>query len=111
MWYYSNRDPTNQPRKLIPGKIYGLSNHLLDSPWPKVVTGKKLLSSIDDPNVSESLFSILNDTTQVADEQVQQTGWGFESESRMATIFVPPFSLKNSDEIIFGTFTTRASSR
>ncbi len=31
--YFSNRQ--GQPRQLGPG-LYGLSNHLLDTPWPKV---------------------------------------------------------------------------
>src|SRR5262245_22457599 len=31
--YYSNRDAG--PRDLAPG-VYGLSNHLLDTPWPKL---------------------------------------------------------------------------
>jgi len=101
MWYYSNRDPTNQPIKLISGKIYGLSNHLLDSPWPKVVQGKKLLKSIVDPTVIDSLFSILNDTTtHVPDETVQQTEHGFE---KLATIFVPPITLPTNQ--MYGTRT------
>ena len=35
--YYSNRGPG--PRWLAPG-IYGLSNHLLDTPWPKLAAAK-----------------------------------------------------------------------
>ena len=34
VWYYSNRN--GPPQKLDPG-YYGLSNHLLDTPWPKLV--------------------------------------------------------------------------
>ena len=37
LWYASNRLP-GFARRLQPG-IYGLSNHLLDTPWPKVTTG------------------------------------------------------------------------
>ena len=33
LYYYSNRG--EEPRKLSKG-LYGLSNHLLDTPWPKV---------------------------------------------------------------------------
>jgi uncharacterized protein with NRDE domain len=36
--YYSNRGD-GQPRWLKPG-IYGLSNHLLDTPWPKLASAK-----------------------------------------------------------------------
>lgn len=37
LWYASNRLP-GFARQLQPG-IYGLSNHLLDTPWPKVLAG------------------------------------------------------------------------
>ncbi|MCX7058799.1 MAG: NRDE family protein [Proteobacteria bacterium] len=37
---YSNRESTVQA--LSPG-VHGLSNHLLDTPWPKVVRGKRRL--------------------------------------------------------------------
>jgi uncharacterized protein with NRDE domain len=36
--YYANRGDS-PPRLLSPG-IYGLSNHLLDTPWPKLATAK-----------------------------------------------------------------------
>ena len=42
LYYYSNRSVG--PQLLAPG-FYGLSNHLLDVPWPKVVRGKELLRS------------------------------------------------------------------
>jgi hypothetical protein len=41
-YYYANRE--REPRALAPG-LYGLSNHLLDTPWPKVVRGKPARSS------------------------------------------------------------------
>ena len=37
LWYRSNRD--GGARELAPG-VYGLSNHLLDTPWPKLVIAK-----------------------------------------------------------------------
>ena len=40
LWYYSNRE--NIIRQLEPG-LYGLSNGLLNTPWPKVRRLKKLL--------------------------------------------------------------------
>jgi len=39
VWYFSNRNgQPPRPQKLEPGRIYGISNAFLDSPWPKVVT-------------------------------------------------------------------------
>ena len=40
--YFSNREGHQRPLK--PG-VYGLSNHLLDSPWPKVTSGKSALGA------------------------------------------------------------------
>lgn len=40
LWYYSNRGPA--PRALEAG-VYGLSNHLLDTPWPKLVQAREKL--------------------------------------------------------------------
>lgn len=43
LWWFSNRG--GAPRRLRPG-IYGLSNHLLDTPWPKVQTAKAALGAL-----------------------------------------------------------------
>ena len=37
-WYVSNRD--GAPRRLVAG-LYALSNHLLDTPWPKLARTKR----------------------------------------------------------------------
>ena len=41
--WVSNRE--GRPRRLGPG-VYGLSNHLLDTPWPKVTAGKSGLEAL-----------------------------------------------------------------
>ena len=43
LWYYSNR--SNGIVELQPG-FYGLSNHLIDTEWPKVSQGKKRLKDL-----------------------------------------------------------------
>lgn len=43
LWWYSNRG--GPPRRLAPG-IYGLSNDLLDTPWPKVQASKAALAGL-----------------------------------------------------------------
>lgn len=46
LWYYSNSAPDpSAPLQLQPG-TYGLSNALLDTPWPKVQRGKQALRSL-----------------------------------------------------------------
>ena len=43
--FYSNR--AEAPHEVEPG-IHGLSNHLLDTPWPKVIKGRTELSQLID---------------------------------------------------------------
>jgi uncharacterized protein with NRDE domain len=88
IYYYSNKSVG--PKLLAPG-FYGLSNHLLDVPWPKVVRGKNLLF----PNMVNTdrldpmqLFSILEDTRKPTDNQLPDTGIGLEWERLLSTIFI-----------------------
>jgi uncharacterized protein with NRDE domain len=55
LFYYSNMEGTI--RKLEPG-IYGLSNHLLDTPWPKVLHARQALAALVNgpPNVPGGFF-------------------------------------------------------
>ena len=59
---YSNRD--QGIRELVSG-IYGLSNHLLDTPWPKVARAREEFTSIltQERLASETLFNLLADRT------------------------------------------------
>jgi uncharacterized protein with NRDE domain len=84
--YCSNRDST--PRILAPG-VYGLSNHLLDSPWPKLLTARQRFASALPGLPDESaLFALLADDSIVADDELPQTGVSLEWERRLSAIFV-----------------------
>jgi len=87
LWYCSNRGPLAQ--KLTPG-VYGLSNHLLDTPWPKVVRGKRALSALlDNPSLDrDQAFSILADTTLADDEALPATGIPLEWERALSAAFI-----------------------
>ncbi|MGQ0657802.1 MAG: NRDE family protein [Chromatiales bacterium] len=86
--YYSNRG--TGIRDLDPG-LYGLSNHLLDTPWPKVRRGKAALQRALDregaPDVEE-LLGILADGTPAADDLLPHTGVGLEHERSLSPICV-----------------------
>ena len=86
LWYCSNRSPKSLD--LAPG-IYGLSNHLLDSPWPKLVTARqgfgRALASLPDPS---PLFAILADDEIVPDTELPDTGIPLDWERRLSAIFV-----------------------
>jgi len=81
-WWISNRDGT--PRKLTPG-IYGLSNHLLETPWPKVTRGKERLGRVVEHGVAiEELLEVLGDTTPAADALLPHGSAGLERERMLS---------------------------
>ncbi len=86
LFYFSNI--SKRPVKLSAG-IFGLSNHFLDSPWPKVVKSKKLFSKIlQEPNPSKNkLFELLKDNEIYPDETLPETGLGIELERMVSPIF------------------------
>jgi len=83
--YYSNR--AAGPEK-IPSGIYGLSNHLLDTPWPKVTRGKKMLTAaLKHPDLDlDSLWKILSDSAIAPDSALPDTGIGLEWERLLSAI-------------------------
>jgi len=85
--YCTNRGGSSGPVR--PG-IHGLSNHLLDTHWPKVTTAKAHLESIvqhekPDP---EEIFAALSDPTPFADTQLPDTGVGQERERLLSPLFI-----------------------
>ena len=87
LWYCSNRGPVAQ--RLEPG-IYGLSNHLLDTPWPKVKRGKEaLLELMGHAQIDlKQAFAILADTTLAADADLPDTGIPLEWERALSAAFI-----------------------
>ncbi|MBK8970516.1 MAG: NRDE family protein [Hahellaceae bacterium] len=91
LFYLSNRDPhtTTAPRRLAAG-VYGLSNHLLDTPWPKVVRTRTALTQHLHSKEFEphQLWSILNNRERPADNELPDTGVGLQSERSLSTAFI-----------------------
>lgn len=84
--YYSNR--AQGFTEVQPG-IYGLSNHLFDTPWPKVTRGKMLLNeAATSPDLHNELFRLLQDSRQPGDEELPDTGVGLVWERLLSTIFI-----------------------
>jgi uncharacterized protein with NRDE domain len=69
--------------------VHGLSNHLLDTPWPKVVRGKKKIEPLlGKPDLlSGDLMAFLYDD-QVATEDLPDTGIGAEREQALSSMFI-----------------------
>jgi uncharacterized protein with NRDE domain len=84
LFYFSNRE--GEARELAPG-VYGLSNHLLDVPWPKVRTGKARLGERLNGHVSAaSLLEFLDDTGEASETELPHTGVGVERERQLSPL-------------------------
>jgi uncharacterized protein with NRDE domain len=101
--YYSNRG--GGIREIGSG-VYGLSNHLLDTPWPKVLKAKaKMTEFVSQPGRQincESLFAVLADARQAPDEDLPDTGVGMEWERALSPIFIatPDYGTRSSTVIL-----------
>ena len=102
--YFSNR---GDEIKMLNTGFYGLSNHLLDAPWQKVLRGKKSFSEIIS-NESEisltSLFNILQNKTFAKDEDLPNTGIGNERERILSPMFIetPIYGTRCSTVLLIG---------
>lgn len=87
LYYYSNVE--NKIRKLEPG-IYGLSNHLLNTPWPKVRKGKAGLENClkHEGDRSECLFTSLRYAEQAPDAELPSTGVPIDLERKLSPLFI-----------------------
>jgi uncharacterized protein with NRDE domain len=88
LYYYSNIG--QELKKMTPG-IYGVSNHLLNTEWPKVQAGKEGLAAILNRNQEdyvEPLLTLLQKADQAPDEILPQTGVSLEWERMLSPMFI-----------------------
>ncbi len=88
--WYSNAgaDDKRNGKPLTPG-FYGLSNALLDTPWPKVIRTKAQFASLlcqDAPD--EAYFDMLSDTTRATDCRLPKTGVPLEIERMLSPVCI-----------------------
>ena len=75
-------------RLLSPG-VYGLSNHLLDTPWPKVMTAKAALgSALTGLPDQQALLRLLRDERQAEAAQLPRTGVSQDWEQLLSSAFI-----------------------
>lgn len=73
----------------MPPGIYGLSNHLLDTPWPKLAAAKTAFTQALASLPAEApFFDLLADREIVPDEHLPETGVPLEWERCLSAIFV-----------------------
>lgn len=83
---------------LEPG-IHGLSNHLLDSPWPKVTAARSALSvALTALPDEQPLFELLRDDGTHPDHLLPRTGISLEWERLLSAAFVraPGYGTRSS---------------
>lgn len=86
--FYSNR---GDGVTSVAAGVHGLSNHLLDTPWPKVLAGTAVMAAtrdLDDPDaISAMLFASLTEHSSAQDTQLPDTGISRQRERELS----PPF--------------------
>ena len=101
LFYFSTHK--NGINKLEPG-IYGLSNAVLNTDWPKVKKSKDGLSTLlkNDEVHPWELLSILNDTRKAKEEDLPDTGVGLEWEKILSSIFIqsPKYGTRCSTAVV-----------
>ena len=103
--YHSNRQPEeHKGQALDPGR-HALSNHFLNSNWPKVELLHAALDGIGDMDESallDHLLSVLGNTAIPDDDALPDTGVGIELERRLgaAKIVSPNYGTRASTVIL-----------
>ena len=93
LWWYSNKnkDSVNSHIvKITPG-IHMISNHLMDTPWPKTIKTKSGIQDIchrENAIDPKDIFQVLSDRNQPPDEQLPETGVGRQWERILSPVFV-----------------------
>ena len=85
--YFTNRGGSSGSIK--PG-LHALSNHLLNTAWPKLTEAKRRLNQILQQNEIkvDDLFRAMADPSQYADETLPDTGIGPDFERFLSPIFI-----------------------
>jgi uncharacterized protein with NRDE domain len=88
LYYYSNK---GQKLQTVDPGIYGVSNHLLNTEWPKVQKGKEGMSQIINGvqvELVEKLLTMLQNVDLAPDELLPHTGVSLEWERRLSPLFI-----------------------
>jgi uncharacterized protein with NRDE domain len=105
LWSFSNAEESG-PVSLSPG-VYGLSNHLLETPWPKVVTARERLERAlararDAHDLEGRLLTLLGDRSFAADAALPHTGLPLDWERALSAAFVvlPEYGTRASTALV-----------
>jgi uncharacterized protein with NRDE domain len=100
LFYMSNR---REGVTRLSSGIYGLSNHLLDSDWPKVRAGKRFLTkqltlATSNDELHDRLRQFLEDDSLAPDAALPQTGVSYDREKALSAAFIrlPDYGTRTS---------------
>lgn len=91
LYWYSNRgqQDARNGQPLERGRIYGISNGLLDATWPKVLRTKAQFASLLCQGAPEdAYFEMLADTTPAPDVRLPETGMPIEVERMLSPVCI-----------------------
>lgn len=90
VWYVGNRVTPAESRSLEPGR-YVLTNHVLNTPWPKAERLRLALDALPLDSLHTSLnpvFALLKDATTADDHLLPETGLSLEMERLLSSPFI-----------------------
>lgn len=100
LYYYSNR---GRAGGINPG-LHGISNHLLDTPWPKVNQASDALTELLGQALiqTDELLDILARREPARDCELPDTGVGVEMEKLLSSVFIvsPAYGTRCSTAIL-----------
>ncbi len=88
IWYCGNQEGAEA--RELPAGVYGLSNAVLDTPWPKLTRLKSRLAGVapGDPGLVDACLAFLSDPTPAPDAELPSTGIGPEWERLLSPAFI-----------------------
>ncbi len=104
-WVISNR-ASQTLSEIIPG-VHGLSNEVLNSPWPKTMALQDSLqksAGLNPIRFEAASLKALGQSAQAPDERLPNTGIAIERERYLSSVFIQPPNL--DDEMAYGTRTS-----
>lgn len=106
VWYSNRSDADDRNGKPLAPGLYGLSNGLLDTPWPKVVRTKAQFASLLCQGApDEAYFEMLTDTTQAPDCRLPDTGVDRAMEKMLSSVLIcsPDYGTRVSTLVRLGS--------
>ncbi|MGG0657859.1 NRDE family protein [Rummeliibacillus pycnus] len=103
LYHYNN--VLDESKDIKPG-THSLSNHSLDTPWPKVAKAKTRLNEYVQTNPLEvninDLFNLVSDRSMAHDDELPHTGVGLEMERLLSPIFIkiPNYGTRSSSVLL-----------